>query len=168
MVMDLSTTMLKVECDRSSPRQALIVLRRRHVLEVVQPSRTLSRFHPQRRALPLSTFCWLMSPSVDRPVLAGCLSKCHNIECAYSNVFTQTECLVITVKTALLIDKSVAFLRLHVFSVFLLFPSTNAVYVCLCHFYTEPSISCSGVSKRICEGSQTHATLTYHLQPPQI
>lgn len=35
----------------------LIVL----VLEAVQPSRTLCRFHPQRVALPLSTFCWLMS-----------------------------------------------------------------------------------------------------------
>lgn len=43
--------------------RVLIVLRWRLVLEVVQPSRTLSRFHPQRRALPLSTFCWLMSPT---------------------------------------------------------------------------------------------------------
>ncbi len=42
--------------------RVLVVLRRRLVLEVVQPSRTLSRFHPQRRALPLSTFCWLLSP----------------------------------------------------------------------------------------------------------
>lgn len=32
--------------------------------------------------------------SVDGPALAGCLSKCHNIECR--NVFTLTECLVIT------------------------------------------------------------------------
>lgn len=36
--------------------------------------------------------------SVDGPALAGCLSKCHNIE--FRNVFTRTEGLVITDCTA--------------------------------------------------------------------
>lgn len=67
---------------------ARIVLRRPFVLEAAQPSRTLSRFHPQRRPLPLSTFCWLVSLLSGRAVLAGCLSKCHIIECACRNVLS--------------------------------------------------------------------------------
>lgn len=44
----------------------LAVLRPRLVLEVAQPSRTPSRFHPQRRGLRRSTFCRLPSPLCGR------------------------------------------------------------------------------------------------------